>query len=125
MLVHNTAEKSFNAEKFTWEFNHQACEMFDEFGHDTLLKNHMAKSGYIHGLGHGFGLAVHEAPNMGIRGTRPDERIRPGTIICNEPGLYYPDKGWGVRCEDDYWLNPETLAFERLTEIDRSLVVPM
>ncbi len=125
MLVHATTEKSFDAEKFTWEFNHQACEMFDEFGHDTLLKNFSAKSGYIHGLGHGFGLAVHEAPNMGIRGMRPDERIRPGTIICNEPGLYYPDKNWGVRCEDDYWLNPETMAFERLTEIDRTLVVEM
>lgn len=125
MLVHATTEKSFDAEKFTWEFNHQACEMFDEFGHDTLLKNYSAKSGYIHGLGHGFGLAVHEAPNMGIRGTRPDERIHPGTIICNEPGLYYPDKGWGVRCEDDYWLNPDTMQMERLTEIDRTLVVPM
>jgi Xaa-Pro aminopeptidase len=125
MLVHDTTEKSFSTEKFTWEFNHQACEMFDEFGHDTLLKNFRASSGYIHGLGHGFGLAVHEGPNMGIRGTRPDERIRPGTIICNEPGLYYPDKGWGVRCEDDYWLNPNTMKFERLTEIERELVVPM
>jgi Xaa-Pro aminopeptidase len=125
MLVHATTERGFNPNQFTWEFNHNACEMFDEMGHDTLLKNYGAKSGYIHGLGHGFGIAVHEAPNMGIRGTRPDEHLRPGTIICNEPGLYYPDKGWGVRCEDDYWLNPDTLQFERLTAFDRTLVVPM
>jgi len=125
MLVHDATEQNFNGQQFTWEFNHQACEMFDEFGHDTLLKNYGASTGYIHGLGHGFGLAVHESPNMGLQGTRPDETLQPGTIICNEPGLYYAEKGWGVRVEDDYWHDPETGKFERLTEFDRGLIVPM
>jgi len=47
--------------------------------------------------------------------------------VCNEPGLYDPDDprgGWGVRIEDDYWFD-ENGKPHRLTEFDRSLVVPM
>ena len=64
---------------------------------------------------------------MSLRGMRPDEKFQIGTIICNEPGLYYPDDprgGWGVRIEDDYWCNFDG-TFQRLTEFDRALVVPM
>ena len=61
---------------------------------------------------------------MSNQGLRPVEKFLPGTIFCNEPGLYYPDKGWGVRIEDDYWVTLQG-KIERLTEFDRSLIVPM
>ncbi len=51
---------------------------------------------FQHGLGHGIGLEVHEAPMMGYGRTgRLDDRV-PVTV---EPGVYLPGRG-GVRIED-------------------------
>ena len=124
MQVHDTIEKALNTERFTYEYQDMACDLFEAHGHKTIRQDLGLTNGYIHSLGHSFGLAVHEAPTMGMRGVRPDERMQVGTVMTNEPGLYYPDKGWGIRVEDDYWCN---LAgeFECLTDADRSLVVPM
>lgn len=127
MRAHAMAEAAFNTQQFTYEFNEAVCDLFEANGHPTLRQNFATTSGYMHSLGHGFGLSVHEPPSMSLKGLRPDEKLQPGTIICNEPGLYYPDDprgGWGVRVEDDYWCNFDG-RFERLTEFDRSLVVPM
>ena len=52
---------------------------------------------FRHGLGHGIGLEVHEAPDL--RQTSADI-LRPGMVITIEPGIYLPDLG-GVRIEDD------------------------
>jgi Xaa-Pro aminopeptidase len=124
MHVHDTLAQAFDTQRFTYEFQDMACDLFEAHGHKTLRQDLSLTNGYIHVLGHSFGLAVHEAPTMGMRGVRPDERMQIGTVITNEPGLYYPDRGWGVRVEDDYWCNPED-KFECLTDVDRSLVVPM
>ncbi len=125
MKVHAAAEGAFAAGSLTHDVHALACDIFEAAGHSTNRTNYGSDSGYYHGLGHGFGLDVHEAPYMALRGTRPDEYFQKGTIICNEPGLYYPDDargGWGVRVEDDYWCNPNGV-FERLSEFDRALVV--
>jgi Xaa-Pro aminopeptidase len=67
---------------------------------DAAARDLIAGAGYAghfgHGLGHGVGLEVHEAPLMGPGRTgRLTERV-PVTI---EPGVYLPGKG-GVRIED-------------------------
>lgn len=49
-----------------------------------------------HGLGHGVGLDIHEAPIMGARATGT---IPPDSTITVEPGIYLPGRG-GVRIED-------------------------
>jgi Xaa-Pro aminopeptidase len=59
------------------------------------------KVGFIHGTGHGVGLAIHEAPNVGLR----DARLKSGHVITIEPGLYYPELG-GVRIEDTIVVTP-------------------
>ncbi|OGS24862.1 MAG: hypothetical protein A2297_06380, partial [Elusimicrobia bacterium RIFOXYB2_FULL_48_7] len=52
-------------------------------------------SGFVHSVGHGVGLSIHESPSVGNN----HERLKSGQVITIEPGLYYPDIG-GVRIED-------------------------
>jgi Xaa-Pro aminopeptidase len=51
--------------------------------------------GFVHNLGHGVGLQVHELPTVGPSG----KSLETGNVITIEPGLYYPGIG-GVRLED-------------------------
>jgi Xaa-Pro aminopeptidase len=52
--------------------------------------------GFIHGTGHGLGLAVHELPRMGATA---DTLLKQDSVVTVEPGLYYPGIG-ACRIED-------------------------
>jgi Xaa-Pro aminopeptidase len=52
-------------------------------------------NGFVHNLGHGVGLEVHELPSLGPSG----KELAAGNVITVEPGLYCPGTG-GVRLED-------------------------
>ena len=67
---------------------------------DAVARAVIADAGYAdafgHGLGHGVGLAIHEAP-----GVRPESTatLRSGMAVTIEPGIYLEGEG-GVRIED-------------------------
>ena len=67
---------------------------------DAIVRDSIAACGYgdyfVHGLGHGVGLEIHELPNINKRG---NAKLETGMIFTIEPGIYIPGKG-GVRIED-------------------------
>lgn len=68
---------------------------------DSAARKEMKKEGlehlFIHNLGHGVGLEVHETPSL--RPQTKKEMLLPGMVITIEPGLYLPGIG-GIRYED-------------------------
>ena len=75
------------------------CELFEEHGQKTSLSKapgEVLEEGFFHGLGHGVGLEVHEAPSLGRGGTGD---LVAGDVVALEPGLYRPGFG-GCRLED-------------------------
>ena len=67
---------------------------------DSLARNVIKKAGYgdqfLHSLGHGVGLEVHEMPRLSHS---VDSALKKNTVLTVEPAVYI--KGWGgVRIED-------------------------
>ncbi|MEI4908298.1 M24 family metallopeptidase, partial [Klebsiella pneumoniae] len=52
---------------------------------------------FEHGLGHGLGMEIHEAPRLR---KESQELLAPGMVVTVEPGVYLPNWG-GIRIEDD------------------------
>lgn len=65
---------------------------FGEQGYPTELRQGRW-TGFFHGVGHGLGLEIHEAPRFAI------PSLPLGSVLTIEPGLYLPGVG-GVRLED-------------------------
>ena len=73
---------------------------------------------FVHGTGHGVGLAVHEDPTVGRGATAT---LRPGIVLTVEPGVYLPGLG-GVRIEDTLVVTADGPA-RALTDTPRELRV--
>ncbi len=104
-------------------FQDRTCELFEEMGHATIRQEPSIESGYVHSLGHGVGLNIHEKPWF----SRKDDlsnTLLPGSVFTVEPGLYYPDQGMGVRLEDTYFVTQDG-GFEKFVDYPMELVLPM
>lgn len=90
---------------------------------DAAARSIIEDAGYgeyfAHGLGHGVGLQIHEAPFMSSRATG---MLMAGSPVTVEPGVYLPDRG-GVRIEDTVSVTegpcvPLTATRRELTVLD-------
>lgn len=105
------------------DYQRMVCEEYEQNGHSTPLKNPETTHGYVHSLGHGVGLNIHERPWSGLTAS-DDNLLKPGVVITIEPGLYYPEKNMGFRIEDTFWVRPDG-KFELLVEYPYDFVLPM
>lgn len=92
---------------------------------DAAARKVIADAGYgeyfTHGLGHGIGLDIHEAPRIRMNS---DDILETGMVVTIEPGIYIPPgpdgkpPGWGgVRIEDDFLVTKDGAI--RLTTLPR------
>ena len=93
-----------------------SCAEFDAVGR-TVIEESGYGDYFGHGLGHGVGLEVHEAPRISAQST---ERIEAGMVITVEPGIYIPGEG-GVRIEDLVLVTAE--GCEVLTDAEKRFTV--
>lgn len=100
--IQEAAEKSFAAAGFATNLSSRPME------------------GFIHGLGHGVGLDIHEAPRIG----KTPEILEEGNVVTIEPGLYYHREredipAGGIRLED--LVVVERDGCRNLTQMPKSL----
>jgi Xaa-Pro aminopeptidase len=104
-------------------YQRMTCEFFEERGHPTVASDSRTEEGYVHSVGHGLGLAIHEEPRFSDNPTNTDV-LQPGHVFTCEPGLYYPERGYGIRIEDVIWIDDEG-SVHNLTDFPKELVVEM
>jgi Xaa-Pro aminopeptidase len=96
-------------------------DYFERAGHPTARSAPGTTIGYVHGLGHGVGLNIHERPSIGHLSK---DTLAAGSVITIEPGLYYPEQGYGVRVEDTFYVDAGG-TLTGLTDFHKELVLPL
>lgn len=86
---------------------------------DKVVREIVDQGGYSipHGIGHGFGLDIHEDPFIG--GKNPYQ-LEENVVITIEPGIYVPGV-CGVRIEDDYLIGKD--GAECLQQVTNELII--
>lgn len=121
MDAFNAVVAEFTLGESTQAYQHFVCDFFKGRGHSDPKSDPKATEGYVHSLAHGLGLEVHEDPYFRTFG--PSETVlEPGMVFTVEPGLYYPDRGYGVRIEDTYYADADG-GFHSLTPFPKDLVI--
>jgi Xaa-Pro aminopeptidase len=123
LSVYNQITSELKADASYKAYQQRTCELFEGQGHPTVKSNPTTQNGYIHTLGHGVGLNIHERPWSGVSASEAD-RLARGAVFTIEPGLYYPERGLGVRLENTLWVNPQG-GFEIMADYPMELVLPI
>ena len=122
MEAFDVAVEVFGLNKPTHLMQEAVLDHFEAAGHATTRTDSGTMEGYIHSLGHGVGIEIHEGPS--ISHLRQDDAFQIGNVLTIEPGLYYPERGYGVRVEDLFIIddNGELVS---LTPFRKDLVIPL
>lgn len=123
LSVFNQVMSSFKIDTPFKEYQKITCDLFEKDGHPTPRSHPGTQKGYVHSLGHGVGLNIHERPWSGLTADE-NNRLVPGVVATIEPGLYYPEEGMGVRLEDTFYVRPDG-RMEVLAGYPLDLVLPM
>ncbi|GAB4544320.1 MAG: hypothetical protein OHK0023_00930 [Anaerolineae bacterium] len=121
MAIFHKVMETLQVGEPTNKYQKMTLDYFEERGHPTQRSQPGTMNGYVHSLGHGIGLNVHEAPGFGEFSA---SIIQAGSVFTVEPGLYYPERGYGVRVEDSVYFD-ESGTLHRLTDFRYDLVVPL
>jgi Xaa-Pro aminopeptidase len=87
LRAHDSALECIQEGAMTNEVDHRARQILSKRGYGEF---------FVHSLGHGVGLEVHEPPRLSPYSS---EKLRIGYVVTVEPGVYVPGYG-GVRIED-------------------------
>lgn len=122
MTAFDIAVETYALGKPTHLMQEAVQDYLEQQGHPTARSQPGTMTGYVHGLGHGLGLQVHEAPK--INHTSHEDTFQVGNVITIEPGVYYPDAGYGMRVEDTFIITAEG-QLESITDFRKDLVLPL
>jgi Xaa-Pro aminopeptidase len=122
--IYNRVVENLDLNASLVDYQRMTCEYFESKGHKSQLTVKAPLDGYVHSLGHGLGLNVHERPSSKLTENPADHILKAGVVFTIEPGLYYPANGMGVRIEDSYWVRPDG-EMELLAEYPYDFVLPM
>lgn len=122
MTAFDISVEGFGVDKPTHLMQEAVLDYFEAEGHPTTRSNPRTMEGYVHSLGHGVGIDIHE--RLSISHRRRRDRFQIGNVLSIEPGLYYPDRGFGLRVEDTFMVdaNGELVS---LTSFRKDLVIPL
>ena len=67
----------------------------DSFAREILIAENMGDQ-FVHSLGHGVGVDIHEQPNVSMHNAMS---LQENMVVTVEPGVYFPGK-YGIRIED-------------------------
>ncbi len=97
------------------EIHAAVAKVFTDAGYVTSGKGKEFPfaEGFVHGVGHGVGLEIHEAPSISRNST---DILQEGDVVTVEPGLYYKGVG-GIRLEDMLLITPN--GAENLTDFPK------
>lgn len=122
MEAFDVAIENFGVEKPTHLMQEAVQDHLERLGHPTQRSQPGTSVGYVHSLGHGVGLNVHESPR--ISHLSKEDKFSVGNVITIEPGVYYPERNFGIRIEDMLIVN-ERGELVTLTDVPKDLVLPL
>lgn len=111
LAAQDTAFKLIRPGSSVKEIYKSVSKVFLDAGFDV------GEKGFVHGVGHGIGIEIHEAPYLG---KYANGQLEVGNVVTVEPGLYYKEHG-GVRIEDVVAVTES--GYRNLTNYSRELKV--
>lgn len=83
----------------------------------TYLKKYKLDNLFLHSLGHGIGIDIHEVPAIN---SKEKIKLLNGMVITCEPGIYFENK-FGLRLEDDYLISEN--GIEKLSNLSEEMII--